>query len=91
MRWVHETKVAENRTGYKRTLLKGADLKGQLALEGILPAIVLPLDPDYSIDEEGLKQHIRRVVGVPGVTGIVCNAHASEVTSLSPEEAPSLT
>jgi 4-hydroxy-tetrahydrodipicolinate synthase len=86
MQQVHETKGAQNRTGYKRTLLKGADLKRQLTLAGILPAIVLPLNPDYSIDEEGLKQHIRRVVGVPGVTGIVCNAHASEVTSLSPEE-----
>ncbi len=61
-------------------------MKKQLVLEGVLPAIILPLNPDFSIDEQGLRQHVRRVVRVPGVTGIVCNAHASEVTSLSPEE-----
>ena len=86
MRWVHETKAAENRTGCKRTFLKGADMKKQLALQGVLPAVVLPLNPDYSIDEEGFRRHIQRVVGVSGVTGIVCNAHAGEVTLLTREE-----
>jgi len=61
-------------------------MKKQVELKGILPAIVLPLNPDFSIDEDGLRQHVRRVMGVPGVKGIVCNAHASEITLLNREE-----
>ncbi len=55
-------------------------------LKGVLPAIVLPLNPDFSIAEAGLRRHVRRVLGVPGVNGIVCNAHASEVTLLTRAE-----
>jgi 4-hydroxy-tetrahydrodipicolinate synthase len=58
----------------------------QLELRGVLPAIILPLNPDFSIDEEGLRRHVSRVVKAPGVNGIVCNAHASEVTLLNREE-----
>jgi 4-hydroxy-tetrahydrodipicolinate synthase len=54
--------------------------------KGVIPAIILPLRSDYSIDEEGLRGHVKRVIGVPGITGVVCNAHASEVTLLSREE-----
>lgn len=61
-------------------------MKTQLELKGVIPAIILPLNPDYSIDEPGLRRHVKRVVNVPGVTGVVCNAHAGEVTLLSREE-----
>jgi len=61
-------------------------MKKKLQLRGVIPAIILPLNPDYSIDEQGFRCHIRRVSRVKGVTGIVCNAHASEVTLLSREE-----
>jgi 4-hydroxy-tetrahydrodipicolinate synthase len=61
-------------------------MKKRSELRGVIPAIILPLNPDYSIDEQGFRRHIRRVSRVKGVTGIVCNAHASEVTLLSREE-----
>jgi len=64
----------------------GIRMKKQLKLNGVIPAIILPLNPDYSIDEAGFRRHIKRVIGVRGVTGVVCNAHASEVTLLSQEE-----
>jgi 4-hydroxy-tetrahydrodipicolinate synthase len=64
----------------------GHEMKKRLELKGVIPAIILPLNPDYSIDEQGFRRHIRRVSRVQGVTGIVCNAHASEVTLLSREE-----
>ena len=64
----------------------GHEMKKRLELKGVIPAIILPLNPDYSIDEQGFRRHIRRVSRVKGVTGIVCNAHASEVTLLSREE-----
>jgi len=60
----------------------GKDLK----LKGVIPAMILPFRPDDSIDEEGLRRHVRRLVATKGVTGIVCNAGASEVTLLSREE-----
>jgi 4-hydroxy-tetrahydrodipicolinate synthase len=55
-------------------------------LKGVFPAIILPLNQDYSIDEGGLRRHVQRVANVSGVNGIVCNAHASEVTLLTREE-----
>ncbi len=61
-------------------------MKKRLELGGVIPAIILPLDPDDSIDEQGFRRHIRRVSRVRGVTGIVCNAHASEVTLLTRDE-----
>jgi len=61
-------------------------MKKKLKLKGVLPAIILPLNRDYSIDERGFRRHIRRVLRVNGVTGIVCNAHASEVTLLTHQE-----
>jgi 4-hydroxy-tetrahydrodipicolinate synthase len=61
-------------------------MKQRLELKGVIPAIILPLNSDYSIDEQGFRRHIRRVSGAKGVTGIVCNAHASEVTLLTREE-----
>ena len=64
----------------------GFRMKKQLRLDGVIPAIILPLNPDYSIDEAGFRRHIKRIIGVKGVTGVVCNAHASEVTLLSRQE-----
>jgi len=61
-------------------------MKKLSTIRGIIPAIILPLNPDYSIDENGLRRHVKRVLSVKGVTGIVCNAHASEVTLLTREE-----
>jgi 4-hydroxy-tetrahydrodipicolinate synthase len=58
----------------------------KLELEGVIPAIALPLNSDCSIDEEGLRRHVRRIVDVSGVTGIVCNAIVSEVIFLNREE-----
>src|SRR4030065_813799 len=71
--------VLENRHG-------GFRMKKQLKLNGVIPAIILPLNRDYSIDEQGFRRHIKRVGRGRGITGMVCNAHASEVTLLSREE-----
>jgi 4-hydroxy-tetrahydrodipicolinate synthase len=57
-----------------------------LTLEGTLPACVLPFDEDYEIDLSEYRRHLRDLASTPGVTGIVCNGHAGEVTTLSREE-----
>jgi 4-hydroxy-tetrahydrodipicolinate synthase len=53
---------------------------------GCLPANLLPFTADLEIDEPAYRKHLRWLADAPGVTGIVANGHASEVSSLSREE-----
>src|SRR2546427_4746521 len=53
---------------------------------GIMPANLLPFTADLSIDEPAYRQHLRWPADPRGVTGIVANGHAAEVSSLSREE-----
>src|SRR5690349_19349513 len=55
-------------------------------LRGVLVAAVTPFTDDLALDEADLRQHVTRVAAVPGVTGIVCNAHAAEVETLDRDE-----
>jgi 4-hydroxy-tetrahydrodipicolinate synthase len=57
-----------------------------LVLQGIMPANVLPFTEDYDIDEVNLRRFVTYLLGVKGVTGLVCNGHAGEVLSLSRSE-----
>ena len=53
---------------------------------GIIPANLLPFKRDYSIHEKDYKRHLTWLANVPGVTAIVLNGHAAEVSSLTREE-----
>ncbi len=55
-------------------------------LAGVIPAALCPFQPDLSLDEEGLRRHLRFLVQTPGVTGVCVNGHAGEVASLTREE-----
>ncbi|HZS01200.1 MAG TPA: dihydrodipicolinate synthase family protein [Chloroflexota bacterium] len=55
-------------------------------LRGVLVAAVTPFTDDLALDEADLRQHLARVAAVPGITGIVCNAHAAEVETLDRDE-----
>ena len=57
-----------------------------LRFEGVMPANVLPFGPDLSIDEPAYRGHLRWLADVRGVTGLVVNGHAAEVSSLDREE-----
>jgi 4-hydroxy-tetrahydrodipicolinate synthase len=57
-----------------------------LTFSGVMPANVLPFKPDYTIDEPNYRRHLQWLAGVPGVTGIVVNGHAAEVSSLQRDE-----
>jgi 4-hydroxy-tetrahydrodipicolinate synthase len=57
-----------------------------LVLEGVLPACILPFDEECAIDVAEYRRHLRDLASTPGVTGIVCNGHAGEVTALTREE-----
>src|SRR5881296_4352508 len=51
-----------------------------------MPANLLPFTADLAIDEAAYRAHLRWLADTHGVTGIVANGHASEVSSLSREE-----
>jgi 4-hydroxy-tetrahydrodipicolinate synthase len=53
---------------------------------GLIPANLLPFKPDYSIHEKDYRRHLRWLSNVPGVTAIVLNGHAAEVSSLTRNE-----
>jgi 4-hydroxy-tetrahydrodipicolinate synthase len=57
-----------------------------LRFSGIMPANILPFTADLSIDEPAYRAHLRWLADTRGVTGIVVNGHAAEVSSLSREE-----
>src|SRR5436305_7125771 len=54
--------------------------------KGSIPAKILPLNDDYSIDEPSYRRHIEWLASRPGVGGITCNGHAAEVSTLSRDE-----
>jgi 4-hydroxy-tetrahydrodipicolinate synthase len=57
-----------------------------LRFEGVMPANLLPFRADLSIDEAAYRAHLRWLAGVRGVTGLVVNGHAAEVSSLDRDE-----
>jgi 4-hydroxy-tetrahydrodipicolinate synthase len=50
---------------------------------GCMPANILPFTAELEIDEAAYRRHLRALVDTPGVTAIVANGHAAEVSSLS--------
>jgi 4-hydroxy-tetrahydrodipicolinate synthase len=58
----------------------------QITLQGTIPACILPFDEDYAIDVAEYRRHLSDLASTSGVTGIVCNGHAGEVTTLSRDE-----
>ena len=61
-------------------------MRDPLRFSGVMPANILPFKTDLSIDEAAYRRHLRWLADTRGVTGIVANGHASEVSSLSREE-----
>lgn len=57
-----------------------------LTFSGVMPANLLPFTSDYVIDEPNYRRHLQWLADVPGVTGIVVNGHAAEVSSLQRNE-----
>jgi len=57
-----------------------------MRFQGCMPANLLPFTADLQIDEAAYREHLRWLADTQGVTGIVANGHAAEVSSLSREE-----
>jgi 4-hydroxy-tetrahydrodipicolinate synthase len=56
------------------------------APHGVIPATLLALHDDFSIDEPGTRRHLRDVAATPGLSAITVNGHASEVHACTFEE-----
>lgn len=52
---------------------------------GIIPANLIPFNRDYSVNERDYRKHLKWLADA-GVSGIVLNGHAAEVSSLSRDE-----
>jgi 4-hydroxy-tetrahydrodipicolinate synthase len=61
-------------------------MREPLRFSGVMPANLLPFKADLSIDEAAYRRHLRWLADTRGVTGIVANGHAAEVSSLDREE-----
>ena len=57
----------------------------KMKFEGLIPAIITPMDKDGEIDFEGLKKNVEFYLNV-GCTGIVANGSTGEAVNLSREE-----
>lgn len=54
--------------------------------QGVIPATLLSLNKDLTIDERETRKHLRDCALVPGVAAVTVNGHASEVHACSFEE-----
>jgi len=61
-------------------------MREPLRFSGVMPANILPFTADLAIDEPAYRAHLRWLVDQRGVTGVVANGHAAEVSSLAREE-----
>ena len=53
---------------------------------GVIPAVLLPFDNDFAIDEASFRAHLRDVTGTQGLSAITLNAHSTEVSSCTFDE-----
>ncbi len=61
-------------------------MREPLRFEGVMPANLLPFTAELEIDEPAYRRHLRWLAGTRGVTGLVVNGHAAEVSSLDRDE-----
>ncbi|MET0850912.1 MAG: dihydrodipicolinate synthase family protein [Candidatus Rokuibacteriota bacterium] len=61
-------------------------MTSELRFSGCIPANLLPFRADLEIDEPAYRAHVRWLADPRGVTGIVANGHAAEVSSLARDE-----
>ncbi len=59
--------------------------------ENIFPAVCIPLNEDYSVNEAEFRKYLRWLVEFDLIDGIVTNGHTGEITSFKPEERAMIT
>jgi 4-hydroxy-tetrahydrodipicolinate synthase len=54
--------------------------------QGVIPAVLLPFKPDFSIDGPAYRRHLRDVAAVAGISALTVNGHSSEVHACNLDE-----
>jgi len=54
--------------------------------QGVIPAVLLPFKPDFSIDAAAYRKHLRDVAAVDGVSALTVNGHSCEVHACNLDE-----
>src|SRR5262245_53610004 len=54
--------------------------------QGVIPAVLLPFDNAFAIDETSFRKDLRSVAAVEGLSAVAVTAHSTEVGSCSFEE-----
>src|SRR5207253_5154940 len=54
--------------------------------KGVIPAVLLPFNEDFLIDERSFRQHLRDVASTEGLSALTINAHSTEVSSCTFDE-----
>lgn len=54
--------------------------------QGVIPAVLLPFDDDFAIDEAEYRAHLRDVTAAPGLSAITTNCHSTEVHACTFDE-----
>ena len=54
--------------------------------QGVIPAVLLPFEPDFSIDVAAYRKHLRDVAAVPGLSALTVNGHSCEVHACNLDE-----
>ena len=62
-----------------------------ISWENIFPAICVPLNSDYSINEKELRKYVSWLATFDEIDGLVCNGHTGEITSFNREERSRIT
>lgn len=57
----------------------------KIKLEGLMPAIITPMDQDGEVDYEGLKKNVEFYIN-SGCSGIVANGSTGEAVNLTLKE-----
>ncbi|HHW02494.1 MAG TPA: dihydrodipicolinate synthase family protein [Thermoanaerobacterales bacterium] len=63
----------------------------KVSWRNIFPAISIPLNDDYSINEKELRKYVSWLSEFDEIDGLVCNGHTGEITSFNREERKRIT
>jgi 4-hydroxy-tetrahydrodipicolinate synthase len=66
-------------------------MASQWNYKGIIPALTLPLKPDFSLDEQEIRRLAQWLTGFKGISALMTNGHTGEVFSLTWEERAEVT
>lgn len=61
-------------------------MKKSTKWENIFPAVCIPLNDDYSVNEAEFRKYLQWLVKFELIDGIVVNGHTGEITVFKPEE-----